>query len=110
VSTDDDFVNEFRRQPSRSWKTDGDDSPMVCYLGMRGRVTLAEVRDHFAAHYPHVDIWSLQINFCTAVWEEPSTPEDVAKKAANRARQAERQERWERETLVRLKAKYEAES
>lgn len=107
---DDEFVQNFRRESLRAWKTQGDDSPMVCFLGMRHRVTLAEIRDHFAEHYPHVDLWSVELNYSTAKWEEPPTPEDVAARVAARANHVERQERWERETYERLKLKFEGES
>jgi hypothetical protein len=74
---------------------------------MEGRVTVQELIDHFAEHYPHVDPMGIALNFVTAVWEEPATPEDIAQREANWAAQAERKERWERETYDRLKAKFE---
>jgi hypothetical protein len=101
------IVGEFRRHPSRSWKTADDDSGMRCYLGMQGRVTLRELLEHFAEEYPHVDPMTLALNFATVVWDEPATPEDIAQREAFRAKQADRQERWERDTYARLKAKFE---
>jgi len=101
------IVGEFRREPSRSWKTVDDNSEMSCYLGMQGRVTVRELIDHFKAQYPHVDPMTVALNFVTAVWAEPATPEDIAQREAWRAKQAARTERWERETYDRLKAKFE---
>ena len=97
----------LRRRPSRSWKKDGDDSPMSCYLGMEyGRITLAELISHFEENYPHVDPMALRINFPTVVWEEPPTAEDVEKRRAVRAWHEERTASWERDTYERLKAKF----
>jgi hypothetical protein len=97
---------QLRREPSRSWKTGDDNSDMRCYLGMEGRVTLREILDHFAEKYPHVDTMDLQFNFATVVWDEPPTPDDIADRQRRRADHAARTERWERETLERLTAKY----
>lgn len=91
--------------PRRSWKTNAYDT-MACYLGMKGRVPLGELLDHFAEKYPHVDPRTLELNFATVVWDEPPTAEDVGKLEAWRADRAGRQERWERQTYERLKAKY----
>jgi hypothetical protein len=63
---------------------------------------------HFNQHYPHVLPGDIQLNFATAVWEEPPTADDLAARTAWRTKQAERQERWERETYLRLKAKFDA--
>lgn len=100
-------IGEFRRQPMRSWKTDDDHSEMTCYLDMEGRVTLSDLLDHFAENYPHVNTMDLQFNFATVVWDEPATPDDLSRRQEYRAKRAARTEHWERETLSRLKAKYE---
>jgi hypothetical protein len=97
---------QLRREPSRSWKTSDDDSAMRCSLGMEGRVTLREILDHFAEKYPHVDPMCLEFNFATVVWDEPPTADDMADRQKRRADHAARTERWERETLERLTAKY----
>lgn len=99
-------IGEFRREPSRSWKTGDDDAQMRCYLGMQGRITLRDLLDHFAEKYPHVDTMDLQFNFATVVWDEPPTPDDVALRQKHRADQAARTEAWERKTYDRLRAKY----
>lgn len=93
---------------SRGFATKADDSPMRCYLGMEGRVTVRQVIEHFAETYPNVDPMDVELNYATAVWEEPATDEDRAKREAWAAKQAERTERWERETFARLQAKYGA--
>jgi hypothetical protein len=99
---------ELRREPTRAWKKGTEDSPMQCYLGMQGRVTIAHLVEHFAENYPHVDPMQLRLNFATATWEEPPTPADIAYREECRARHAERTEQWERETYERLKVKFEA--
>lgn len=100
-------VGEFRRAPKRTWKSSEDHSGMTCYLGMEGRVTVRQLLDHFAENYPHVDVMGVELNWVTAVWDEPPTPEDILKREHMWAQQRERTERWERETLARLKAKYD---
>ena len=97
---------EVDDQPRRCWVNDEDDM-MRCYLGgMKGRVPLGELLDHFAKKYPHVDVRTVELNYCTAVWEEPSTEADRAQRQAWRKHHADRIEKWERETYARLKAKY----
>lgn len=50
-----DVFGKLQRRPSRSWKKDGDDSPMVCYLGMEhGRITVCELISHMEAPGRHV--------------------------------------------------------
>lgn len=99
-------INE--KPSSRAWATADEDSPMVCYLGMEGRVTIGELIEHFAEKYPHVDPMALRLNCATVKWEEAPTPEDIASREKNRAWQAARQERWERDAYARLKEKFEA--
>jgi len=41
-------------------------------------------------------------------WYSPVTDEEAAQEAAHKAAAVARQERWERETYERLRAKYEA--
>lgn len=91
----------------RGWKTRDDDSTMRCYLSMRHRVTLRELVRYLDKHHPHVDPWDVELNFSTAKWDEPSTEADRAERTAWRARQAERQDLWERKTYEQLRAKFE---
>lgn len=97
---------EIADAANRSWATKADDSPVRCYLGMKGRITLAELLAHFAEKYPHVDPMTLELNYSTVVWEEPPTADDLAQREEHRAWHAERQARWERDTYERLKAKF----
>ena len=94
----------------RCWQSSDDDSQMRCYLGMQGRITLAELIEHFAEKYPHVDPMRLNLNYVTATWEEPPTADDLAKREAWRVQKAQRQARWEEEMYARLKAKFEGAS
>jgi len=101
------MTNNISSEPSRIWATKADDSWMSCYLGMQHRITLRELVDHFAEHYPHVDPLTLSLNFTTVKWSEPPTEADLAARAANRARNAERHEAWQRKAYAELKAKFE---
>jgi hypothetical protein len=100
-----DNINE---KPVRAWVTKDEGSPIRCYLGMRHRITLRELVDHFAEHYPHVDPWTLDINYSTVVWEEPPSTEDLAQREQAKRRSDERHAKWERETYDRLKAKFDS--
>ena len=92
---------------NRAWAKNADDSTMRCYMGIEGRVTLAELAAHFWQNYPLVDVSELQLNFATVVWEEPPTADDIRKRQDWRAEKARRLEQWERETYERLRKKYE---
>lgn len=98
---------QLQRRPLRAWKMGNEDSPMCCYLGMEGRVTIGDLVQHFTENYPHVDPMALRLNFATVKWEEPPTPEDEEKRRQQRVEHARRKEHWERETYDRLKAKFE---
>lgn len=100
-------MDDIDDQPRRRWQTNSDDSQMRCYIGMKGRVSIGELVEHFAEKYPHVDPMSLDLNFSSATWEEPPTADDIAKREESRTWQAQRTERWERETYDRLKKKFE---
>lgn len=83
------------------------DGPMRCYLRMEGRVTVQQLRDHLAAHYPHVDFDQVALNFGTAVWERPAHAQEIEQRKEWQRKQAERTEAWERRKYTELKAKYE---
>lgn len=94
----------------RSWKTEADDSWMRCYLRMKERISLREFVDYLAEHYPHVDPWTVDLNFGTAVWEEAPTEDDLAEREQWRAAQRERHAAWERKTYERLREKFESDA
>lgn len=98
-------MGEFVRY-RRVWSTKEKGSPMSCYLAVEGRVTVAEVIEHFKETYPEVDPLGVDLNFTTAHWEEPATPEDLAERERREAWHQERLEKWERETYERLKKKF----
>lgn len=87
--------------------TNAIDSPVRCYLRMEGRVTVRQLRDHLAAHYPHADFDDVALNFGTAVWERPANPREIEQRKEWQRSQAERTETWERKKYAELKAKYE---
>ena len=92
----------------RTWATEADDSPMACRLSIQGRVTLGELIDYFHDNHPEVtNTRVLELNFATAKWEDRPTADELAKRKAFRSRRVNNLEKWERETLARLKAKYE---
>jgi len=94
-------------EPRRSWATktkDGDE--IVCHMGMTGRISVASLLAHMATIAPEVTTEQMLINFSTLKWTEPSTEEDREVREAWLVRQAERTEKWERETLTRLIKKY----
>lgn len=92
---------------SRAWETREPDSQMRCYLGMEGRITVAELISHFAEHYPHVDPMTLQLNYATVAWTEPPTVDDIVLRERDRAWKVKRQDRWERAMYAKLKTKFE---
>jgi hypothetical protein len=98
----------FDAEPRRMWDTADDDSHIRCYLGIRGRTTLADLVEHLLEKYPLTDSRTLvlQMNHVTAIWEEPPTVDDVKKRHALREWNAARTEKWERETYARLKVKF----
>lgn len=93
--------------PNRCWESKDDDSQMRCYLGMRHRITVGELVEHFAEKYPHVDPMTLNLNYATATWSEPPTSDDLAQREARRADSAQRQARWEADMYAKLKAKFD---
>lgn len=103
---DERLMGEIDPKPNRSWVSDEEDSDMRNYLGMKGRVSMADVLRHFAERYPHVRPDDIQINFGTVVWEDRPTHVEIADREAWRKKKADRLEEWERSTLARLKEKY----
>lgn len=78
-----------------------------CYMGMHGRVSVASLLAHLATIEPDLKPEQMMLNFATVTWTSPATEEERAARAEQRRRADERTEAWERETLVRLKKKYE---
>lgn len=76
------------------------------YQTMEGRIPIPEL----IATYEEtgVDWRKVELNYATATWTEPPTQEEVDKQALWDAQSAARTEKWERETLARLTAKYGA--
>lgn len=102
----DERMGEFE-EVRRSWATKGEDSPMRCYMGVKGRVTLGELMTHIQEIYPNVAVSDVELNFATAVWEEPPTADDLRKRQEARDKHERRIEEWERETYERLRRKYQ---
>lgn len=99
--------DNINNEPLTSWATREKDSPIHCYLGMKHRVTLQELIDHFNEHYPDVDVATLELNWSTVVWERPPTEEELADRAERQRRHDERHAAWERRMYAELKAKFE---
>ncbi len=100
----------FRRRAISTWKTSAVDSPVSYYLGMEGRITVGELREHFAENYPGANFDEVALNYATATWDEPATVEIIAERQAKLAWQKERTDAWQRRTYEELKAKFEGKS
>lgn len=85
--------------PELAHKTDN-------YLGMNGYTTLSELRAKLDEVAPGVAEDEILLNFWQLRWTTDATPEEIAARETHRARVAENSEKWERDTLARLLAKY----
>ena len=83
-----------------------DNDVRVGYLAMDGRMSIAELIERMRTVAPGVALEDMQINWATVVWTRPATAEELAVRRAADARQRERLEQWDRETLARLTEKY----
>jgi hypothetical protein len=86
----------------RSWM-DKEHTRIRCYEFVEGRHMLPDVIAGLVER--GIDWSQVAINY-SATWEEEPTAEERQQQADREARTAERQEAWERETLVRLTEKY----
>lgn len=100
------FTGSFK-EIRRNIISEADDDHRSCYMGMDGRVTVADLIDHLQAVAPGKGLDEIGINFATVRWVDDATPEEKQARADWRAANAERREKWERETYERLKAKFE---
>jgi hypothetical protein len=89
----------------RSWETSAHDR-IRNYQSMTGRVPIPELIAAFEE--AGVDWHEVELNYATATWTELPNAEDIADDAERRAQSDARKEAWERETFVRLTAKYGA--
>ena len=97
---------EVDDQPRRCWVNDEDDM-MRCYLGgMKGRVPLGELLDHFCKEVPARRRQDGRVELLHGSMGGPSTEADRAQRQVWRKHHADRIEKWERETYARLKVKY----
>jgi hypothetical protein len=97
--------------PDVRWRWEADDSDVrIGYLAMDGRVSLDQLIETMRELAPDVAPRDIQVNWATVVWSRPATPEELAERQQWRDRQAERTERWERDTLARLARKYGGQS
>lgn len=94
------------REPRWSWQSQGSDL-RVGYMAVDGRVSLADLIDHMHTLAPDSPLNAIEVNFATVKWTRPATADELVERSAWQARQRERQEKWERETLDRLTKKYE---
>lgn len=92
--------------PRRYLKNHEPPARVDCYLGIR-KVTLGELREHFAEHYPEVDFEALEIGGIQLHWEDEPTLDELERSERQRRNHAEKHEKWERDTYTRLKAKFE---
>lgn len=76
------------------------------YVGMEGRVGLADLLRFVEENAPTLTYDEIGLNWMTVVWEDDATPEEVAEQTERTAEQKRRLEAWERRTLADLIAKY----
>jgi hypothetical protein len=88
-----------------SWES-RDNNTRVGYVGVKGRISIAELIARMQEIAPGVGLDDIDVNFATVKWTRPANAEELAERQAWDDRQRERQEKWERETLARLTAKY----
>lgn len=93
---------------SRS-RTDAVGGRVSIYVHMPGRFALSALLAYLEEKAPGIPLDQVGVNFGTLQWVEDATPEELAAWEESDRHHAERKEKWERETLVRLKAKYEGE-
>lgn len=96
------LVFEVRRQRSSR-----ESAVELCYMGMDGRLSVADLIGHLAQVAPGVPLEEVGINFGTVTWVDDATDEEKRQRAAWRAESAARRAKWERETYERLKAQFE---
>ncbi|MCW2165387.1 hypothetical protein B0I12_002542 [Microbacterium hydrothermale] len=75
---------------------------------MKHRIPLSELIDYVQEHARDVPLSEIMLNWATVSWQDEATPEEIAVWQDKEKRKAEARERWERETLAKLTAKYGA--
>lgn len=91
--------------PRRSWITSASDSQRSNRLTVH-RMTLRDLREHFADRYPDVDVDGLELVNALLYWEDEPTSDELEQRALIRRAHDARHEQWERETYARLHAKF----
>ena len=76
------------------------------YVAMDRKVTLAELNAWAAENIPGTPPEDILVNFSTFSWEDDATEEEKDAWDREKAAQAARTERWEREQLAHLTQKY----
>ena len=94
------------RVSSNAWARKEDDSPRQIYVAMSGRVSISDLLAYIATVDPNVSPDDLLLNFATVTWQREATDEERAERAAWQRESDAKHEKWERETVVRLAAKY----
>ena len=89
-----------------SWKSN-DSTIRSGYAGIDGTVSITDLLAHVRTILPDISPDDIQINFATFRITREATPEEIAERQCHQQAQAERHEKWERETYERLKVKYE---
>lgn len=76
------------------------------YMAVDGRISLADLNTLMAEVAPGVNPADIKVNWATAVWDRDATDDEIAKRTLAEAAWEARHEKWERETLAKLTAKY----
>lgn len=77
---------------------------------MEGRVSLDQLIEHLQHIAPRHTLSDFYLNVATVSWEDDATAEEQAELAEWRRRRDERNSKWERETYLRLREKFEGPS
>lgn len=93
------------REPSWSWESNDNDI-RVLRASLDGHTSIAEFLACMQEAAPGIALQDITVNFGLVTWKRPATEAEIAKRREVEARQAEKREKWERETLARLQAKY----
>lgn len=91
-------------EPSWHWKSQ-DTNERIAYMSMKGRAPLAVLLAHVESITQGAPT-DISIAFATVTWTRPANDEELAERAAFRARREERHAAWERRFWDEMVEKY----
>lgn len=93
-------------EPRRSW-ADNEHTRIRCFQFVEGRHTIPAIIADLESRGAKWE--EAELNY-SAVWFDDPTPQEIEALQAAVARNDARKEAWERETLIRLAAKYQEDN